>query len=316
MAYDDFDCMTDQPTEEELLEITADELLEPKPIPTSDEYFTDSVKQYMKEIGAFPVMKAEEELEVATRIMNGDPTAKNEMIERNLRLVVSVAKRYIGRGPEGQRLDFLDLISEGNGGLIKAVDKFKPAMGFKFSTYATWWIRQAITRAIADQSRTIRLPVHMTEQSYKISTAQQFLEQELNRPPTEEELAEYLHQPLKKIHQILSVPNANVSLSTPLGEDEDTNLQDTISAPAEADPAVSADKAMLKDQINEVMSVLTVREREIIKLRFGLDLPRSYTLEEIGARYNLTRERIRQIENKALSKFRKPENSRKLKDYL
>ena len=270
----------------------------------------------MKEIGAFPVMTAEEELEVATRIINGDSTAKNEMIERNLRLVVSVAKRYINRGPDGQRLDFLDLISEGNGGLIKAVDKFKPSMGFKFSTYATWWIRQAITRAIADQSRTIRLPVHMTEQSYKINTAQQALEQELNRQPTEEELAEYLHQPIKKIHQILSVPTANVSLSTPIGEDEDTSLQDTIRASSDADPAISSDKTMLKDQLNAAMAILTPREREIIKLRFGIDLPRSYTLEEIGAKYNLTRERIRQIENKALGKFRKPEHSRKLRDYL
>ena len=296
-------------------EIATDEFLENHTM-SSDEFFTDSVKQYMKEIGAFPVMTAEEELEVATRIINGDSTAKNEMIERNLRLVVSVAKRYINRGPDGQRLDFLDLISEGNGGLIKAVDKFKPSMGFKFSTYATWWIRQAITRAIADQSRTIRLPVHMTEQSYKINTAQQALEQELNRQPTEEELAEYLHQPIKKIHQILSVPTANVSLSTPIGEDEDTSLQDTIRASSDADPAISSDKTMLKDQLNAAMAILTPREREIIKLRFGIDLPRSYTLEEIGAKYNLTRERIRQIENKALGKFRKPEHSRKLRDYL
>ena len=316
MVYDNFGNMADQPNEEELLEIAADEFLESNTATPSDDFFTDSVKQYMKEIGAFPVMTVEEELEVATRIVNGDEDAKNEMIERNLRLVVSVAKRYINRGPEGQRLDFLDLISEGNGGLIKAVDKFKPSMGFKFSTYATWWIRQAITRAIADQSRTIRLPVHMTEQSYKINTAQQALEQQLNRQPTEEELAEFLHQPVKKIHQILSVPTANVSLSTPIGEDEDTSLQDTIRASSDADPAISSDKTMLKAQLNEVMSILTAREREIIKLRFGIDLPRSYTLEEIGAKYNLTRERIRQIENKALGKFRKPEHSRKLKDYL
>ena len=316
MVYDDFGNIVDQPKEEELLEIAADEFLENNTATSSDDFFTDSVKQYMKEIGAFPVMTVEEEMEVATRIVNGDEDAKNEMIERNLRLVVSVAKRYINRGPEGQRLDFLDLISEGNGGLIKAVDKFKPSMGFKFSTYATWWIRQAITRAIADQSRTIRLPVHMTEQSYKINTAQQALEQQLNRQPTEEELAEFLHQPVKKIHQILSVPTANVSLSTPIGEDEDTSLQDTIRASSDADPAISSDKTMLKAQLNEAMSILTAREREIIKLRFGIDLPRSYTLEEIGAKYNLTRERIRQIENKALGKFRKPEHSRKLKDYL
>ncbi len=304
-----------QPTEEELLEIATDEFLESNTT-EPETFLTDSVKQYMKEIGQFPVMEPEEELVVATRLIEGDTTAKNEMIERNLRLVVSVAKKYVGRSPDGQGLDFLDLISEGNGGLIKAVDKFQPSMGFKFSTYATWWIRQAITRAIADQSRTIRLPVHMTEQNYKINKARQALEQVLGRDPTEDEIAEYMHQPVKKIHQILSVPTANVSLSTPIGEDEDTSLQDTIRASADADPAVSSDKTMLKAQLEEAMDKLTQREREILKLRFGVDERKSYTLEEIGLRYNLTRERIRQIENKALGKLRKPDVSRKLKDYL
>lgn len=304
-----------QPTEEELLEIATDEFLESNTT-EPDTFLTDSVKQYMKEIGQFPVMEPEEELVVATRLIEGDVTAKDEMIERNLRLVVSVAKKYVGRSPDGQGLDFLDLISEGNGGLIKAVDKFQPSMGFKFSTYATWWIRQAITRAIADQSRTIRLPVHMTEQNYKINKARQALEQVLGRDPTEDEIAEYMHQPVKKIHQILSVPTANVSLSTPIGEDEDTSLQDTIRASADADPAVSSDKTMLKAQLEEAMDRLTQREREILKLRFGIDERKSYTLEEIGLRYNLTRERIRQIENKALGKLRKPDVSRKLKDYL
>ena len=304
-----------QPTEEELLEIATDEFLESNTT-EPDTFLTDSVKQYMKEIGQFPVMEPEEELVVATRLIEGDATAKDEMIERNLRLVVSVAKKYVGRSPDGQGLDFLDLISEGNGGLIKAVDKFQPSMGFKFSTYATWWIRQAITRAIADQSRTIRLPVHMTEQNYKINKARQALEQVLGRDPTEDEIAEYMHQPVKKIHQILSVPTANVSLSTPIGEDEDTSLQDTIRASADADPAVSSDKTMLKAQLEEAMDRLTQREREILKLRFGIDERKSYTLEEIGLRYNLTRERIRQIENKALGKLRKPDVSRKLKDYL
>ena len=304
-----------QPTEEELLEIATDEFLESNTT-EPDTFLTDSVKQYMKEIGQFPVMEPEEEMVVATRLIEGDVTAKDEMIERNLRLVVSVAKKYVGRSPDGQGLDFLDLISEGNGGLIKAVDKFQPSMGFKFSTYATWWIRQAITRAIADQSRTIRLPVHMTEQNYKINKARQALEQVLGRDPTEDEIAEYMHQPVKKIHQILSVPTANVSLSTPIGEDEDTSLQDTIRASADADPAVSSDKTMLKAQLEEAMDRLTQREREILKLRFGIDERKSYTLEEIGLRYNLTRERIRQIENKALGKLRKPDVSRKLKDYL
>ena len=304
-----------QPTEEELLEIATDEFLESNTT-GPDTFLTDSVKQYMKEIGQFPVMEPEEELVVATRLIEGDVTAKDEMIERNLRLVVSVAKKYVGRSPDGQGLDFLDLISEGNGGLIKAVDKFQPSMGFKFSTYATWWIRQAITRAIADQSRTIRLPVHMTEQNYKINKARQALEQVLGRDPTEDEIAEYMHQPVKKIHQILSVPTANVSLSTPIGEDEDTSLQDTIRASADADPAVSSDKTMLKAQLEEAMDRLTQREWEILKLRFGIDERKSYTLEEIGLRYNLTRERIRQIENKALGKLRKPDVSRKLKDYL
>ena len=304
-----------QPTEEELLEIATDEFLESNTT-EPDTFLTDSVKQYMKEIGQFPVMEPEEELVVATRLIEGDATAKDEMIERNLRLVVSVAKKYVGRSPDGQGLDFLDLISEGNGGLIKAVDKFQPSMGFKFSTYATWWIRQAITRAIADQSRTIRLPVHMTEQNYKINKARQALEQVLGRDPTEDEIAEYMHQPVKKIHQILSVPTANVSLSTPIGEDEDTSLQDTIRASADADPAVSSDKTMLKAQLEEAMDRLTQREREILKLRFGIDERKSYTLEEIGLRYNLTRERIRQIENKDLGKLRKPDVSRKLKDYL
>ena len=239
-----------QPTEEELLEIATDEFLESNTT-EPDTFLTDSVKQYMKEIGQFPVMEPEEEMVVATRLIEGDVTAKDEMIERNLRLVVSVAKKYVGRSPDGQGLDFLDLISEGNGGLIKAVDKFQPSMGFKFSTYATWWIRQAITRAIADQSRTIRLPVHMTEQNYKINKARQALEQVLGRDPTEDEIAEYMHQPVKKIHQILSVPTANVSLSTPIGEDEDTSLQDTIKASADADPAVSSDKTMLKAQLEE-----------------------------------------------------------------
>ena len=313
MDYNCFEGNLDQPTEEELLEIAADEILEQD---RSQALLPDSVKMYMKEIGQFPIMDPEEELVVATRIIEGDPTAKNEMIERNLRLVVSVAKKYIGRGTDGQGLDFLDLISEGNGGLMKAVEKFQPSMGFKFSTYATWWIRQAITRAIADQSRTIRLPVHITEQNYKINKAQQKLGQILGRDPTEEELAEHLRQPVAKIHQVLSVPTANVSLSTPIGEDEDTSLQDTISAPSEADPAVSSDMTMLKEQLELAMDRLTPREKEIIKLRFGIDERKSYTLEEIGLKYHLTRERIRQIENKALLKLRKPEVSRKLKDYL
>ena len=277
---------------------------------------TDPIDLYFKEIKNIKVYTPEQEKQIAQKVKQWDEKAKEEFISSNLKLVVSVAKKYVGRSPDGQGLDFLDLISEGNGGLIKAVDKFQPSMGFKFSTYATWWIRQAITRAIADQSRTIRLPVHMTEQNYKINKARQALEQVLGRDPTEDEIAEYMHQPVKKIHQILSVPTANVSLSTPIGEDEDTSLQDTIRASADADPAVSSDKTMLKAQLEEAMDRLTQREREILKLRFGIDERKSYTLEEIGLRYNLTRERIRQIENKALGKLRKPDVSRKLKDYL
>lgn len=313
---DCFDPMEEnQPTIEELMEIENGDPLYLE-YPDNNSPTIDPVRQYMKDISRFPIMTAEEELEVAIRIFNGDEDAKTEMIERNSRLVVSIAKRYINRDHDSQSLEFLDLISEGNTGLIKAVDKFDYRKGFKFSTYATWWIRQAITRAIADQSRTIRLPVHMTEQSYKINKIQQKLGQMLGRDPTEEEIAEYMHQPVKNIHKVLSVPTANISLTTPVGEDKETSLQDLLSAEPDADPSVSTETVMLQNQIMEAIHKLTPRELEIIQLRFGINQPRSYTLEEVGARYNLTRERIRQIENKALSKLRSPEISRKLKDYL
>ena len=271
----------------------------------------DPVKVYLKEIGRVPLLSAEEEVELAIRMSEGDVAAKKRLSEANLRLVVSIAKRYVGRG-----MQFLDLIQEGNLGLIKAVEKFDHTKGFKFSTYATWWIRQAITRAIADQARTIRIPVHMVETINKVKKVNSQLLHENGHEPTNEQIAEKLEMPVEKVREIMRVAQEPVSLETPLGEEEDSHLGDFI--PDEDAPAPSdmASHTMLKEQLAEVLSTLTPREEKVLRLRFGLEDGRSRTLEEVGKEFNVTRERIRQIEAKALRKLRHPSRSKKLKDFL
>ena len=271
----------------------------------------DPVKVYLKEIGRVPLLSAEEEVELAIRMSQGDVAAKKRLSEANLRLVVSIAKRYVGRG-----MQFLDLIQEGNLGLIKAVEKFDHTKGFKFSTYATWWIRQAITRAIADQARTIRIPVHMVETINKVKKVNSQLLHENGHEPTNEQIAEKLEMPVEKVREIMRVAQEPVSLETPIGEEEDSHLGDFI--PDEDAPAPSdvASLTMLKEQLNEVLATLTSREAKVLRLRFGLEDGRSRTLEEVGKEFNVTRERIRQIEAKALRKLRHPSRSKKLKDFL
>ena len=271
----------------------------------------DPVKVYLKEIGRVPLLSAEEEVELAIRMSEGDVAAKKRLSEANLRLVVSIAKRYVGRG-----MQFLDLIQEGNLGLIKAVEKFDHTKGFKFSTYATWWIRQAITRAIADQARTIRIPVHMVETINKVKKVNSQLLHENGHEPTNEQIAEKLEMPVEKVREIMRVAQEPVSLETPIGEEEDSHLGDFI--PDEDAPAPSdvASHTMLKEQLAEVLSTLTPREEKVLRLRFGLEDGRSRTLEEVGKEFNVTRERIRQIEAKALRKLRHPSRSKKLKDFL
>ena len=271
----------------------------------------DPVKVYLKEIGRVPLLSAEEEVELAIRMSEGDVAAKERLSEANLRLVVSIAKRYVGRG-----MQFLDLIQEGNLGLIKAVEKFDHTKGFKFSTYATWWIRQAITRAIADQARTIRIPVHMVETINKVKKVNSQLLHENGHEPTNEQIAEKLEMPVEKVREIMRVAQEPVSLETPIGEEEDSHLGDFI--PDEDAPAPSdvASHTMLKEQLAEVLSTLTPREEKVLRLRFGLEDGRSRTLEEVGKEFNVTRERIRQIEAKALRKLRHPSRSKKLKDFL
>ena len=271
----------------------------------------DPVKVYLKEIGRVPLLSAEEEAELAIRMSEGDVAAKKRLSEANLRLVVSIAKRYVGRG-----MQFLDLIQEGNLGLIKAVEKFDHTKGFKFSTYATWWIRQAITRAIADQARTIRIPVHMVETINKVKKVNSQLLHENGHEPTNEQIAEKLEMPVEKVREIMRVAQEPVSLETPIGEEEDSHLGDFI--PDEDAPAPSdvASHTMLKEQLAEVLSTLTPREEKVLRLRFGLEDGRSRTLEEVGKEFNVTRERIRQIEAKALRKLRHPSRSKKLKDFL
>ena len=270
----------------------------------------DPVKVYLKEIGRIPLLTAEEEIELAIRITDDDEQAKKRLAEANLRLVVSIAKRYVGRG-----MQFLDLIQEGNLGLIKAVDKFDYTKGFKFSTYATWWIRQAITRAIADQARTIRIPVHMVETINKVKKAQSQLLHLNGHEATPEEIAEYLEMPVDKVREIIRVSQEPVSLETPIGEEEDSHLGDFIPDDALA-PADAASMSLLKEQLAEVLKTLTPREEKVLKLRFGLDDGNPKTLEEVGKEFNVTRERIRQIEAKALRKLRHPSRSKKLKDFL
>ena len=271
----------------------------------------DPVRMYLKEIGKVPLLSAEEEIELAKRMAEGDEDAKKRLAEANLRLVVSIAKRYVGRG-----MLFLDLIQEGNLGLIKAVEKFDYQKGFKFSTYATWWIRQAITRAIADQARTIRIPVHMVETINKLIRVSRQLLQELGREPLPEEIAEDLDMPVERVREILKISQEPVSLETPIGEEEDSHLGDFIQDDNVPVPAEAAAATLLKEQLGEVLDTLTDREQKVLRLRFGMNDGRARTLEEVGKEFDVTRERIRQIEAKALRKLRHPSRSRKLRDYL
>ena len=292
---------TDDPLEEEKIDISLPDGIS----------IDDPVRMYLKEIGKVPLLTADEEIELARRMENGDEEAKKRLAEANLRLVVSIAKRYVGRG-----MLFLDLIQEGNLGLIKAVEKFDYRKGYKFSTYATWWIRQAITRAIADQARTIRIPVHMVETINKLIRVSRQLLQELGRDPSPDEIAEELEMPVSKVREIMKIAQEPVSLETPIGEEEDSHLGDFIEDKEMMIPADAAAYTLLKEQLLEVLDTLTDREQKVLRLRFGLDDGRSRTLEEVGKEFNVTRERIRQIEAKALRKLRHPRRSKKLRDYL
>ena len=271
----------------------------------------DPVKVYLKEIGRVPLLSSDEEVELAQRMAEGDAYAKKRLAEANLRLVVSIAKRYVGRG-----MQFLDLIQEGNLGLIKAVEKFDYTKGYKFSTYATWWIRQAITRAIADQARTIRIPVHMVETINKVIRVSRQLLQELGHDPSPEEIAAEMSMPVDKVREILKIAQEPVSLETPIGEEEDSHLGDFIPDEDASEPSEAASFTLLKEQLVDVLSTLTPREEKVLKLRFGIEDGRTRTLEEVGKEFNVTRERIRQIEAKALRKLRHPSRSKKLKDFL
>lgn len=292
--------------------IKSEDGAEPAPVENSDNIsIDDPVKVYLKEIGRVPLLSPEEEVELAIRIGEGDVNAKKRLSEANLRLVVSIAKRYLGRG-----MHFLDLIQEGNLGLIKAVEKFDYTKGFKFSTYATWWIRQAITRAIADQARTIRIPVHMVETINKVKKVSSQLLHQNGREPSADEIAEELNMPVDKVREIMRVAQEPVSLETPIGEEEDSHLGDFIPDDDAPAPADAASHTMLREQLMEVLDTLTPREEKVLRLRFGLEDGRSRTLEEVGKEFNVTRERIRQIEAKALRKLRHPSRSKKLKDFL
>ncbi len=294
---------------EDDMEITPEEL-EDLSVPDSIS-IDDPVRMYLKEIGKVDLLSSEEEAELARKMAEGDTTAKKRLAEANLRLVVSIAKRYVGRG-----MLFLDLIQEGNLGLIKAVEKFDYTKGYKFSTYATWWIRQAITRAIADQARTIRIPVHMVETINKLIRVTRQLVQELGRDPSPEEVAKELNMPLDKVAEIMKIAQEPVSLETPIGEEEDSHLGDFIQDDDAPAPSEAATFTLLKEQLSEVINTLTAREEKVLRLRFGLDDGRARTLEEVGSEFGVTRERIRQIEAKALRKLRHPSRSKKLKDYL
>lgn len=278
---------------------------------TSKLKVSDPVRMYLKEIGNVPLLSAEEEINLAVRIQGGDNIAKQELAEANLRLVVSIAKRYVGRG-----MQFLDLIQEGNMGLMKAVEKFDHTKGFKFSTYATWWIRQAITRAIADQARTIRIPVHMVETINKLVRVQRQLLQDLGREPTPEEIGAEMDLPTEKVREILKIAQEPVSLETPIGEEDDSHLGDFIEDEGAMSPEVFTSSALLREQLEDVLDTLTDREENVLRLRFGLDDGNIRTLEQVGKVFGVTRERIRQIEAKALRKLRHPSRSKQLKDFL
>ncbi len=295
---------------EEIEELSKEELVDPESL-VDNFSIDDPVRMYLKEIGKVNLLTQDEEIELAKRMAEGDEEAKKRMAEANLRLVVSIAKRYVGRG-----MLFLDLIQEGNLGLIKAVEKFNYQKGYKFSTYATWWIRQAITRAIADQARTIRIPVHMVETINKVIRVSRQLLQELGHDPTPEEIAEEMGMPVEKVRDILKIAQEPVSLETPIGEEEDSHLGDFIPDEDASEPAEAAYYTMLKEQLTEVLGTLTPREEKVLRLRFGIEDGRTRTLEEVGKEFNVTRERIRQIEAKALRKLRHPSRSKKLKDFL
>ncbi|MBP5489930.1 MAG: RNA polymerase sigma factor RpoD [Lachnospiraceae bacterium] len=301
-GFDD-DIMIDE--DEEVLPADNDELNS-----IANAMSDDPVKQYLREIGGFALLSVDEEIELATKILDGDKEAKRKLTEANLRLVVSIAKRYVGRG-----LSFLDLIQEGNLGLIKAVDKFDYTKGYKFSTYATWWIRQAITRSIADQSRTIRIPVHMSEVINKTYRVSRTLLQELGREPTENELAAALNMPVEKVREVLKISADPISMDTPIGEEDDSHLGDFIKDEQTPGPEEATSYMMLQEQIEKLLNTLTERERRVLKLRFGLIDGRQRTLEEVGKEFNVTRERIRQIEAKALRKLRHPSRAKLLKGY-
>ena len=317
------DAVIGAPLVPDIEEPAIDELLDeeedtPEDILNSGQYFDDisddSVRLHLREIGKIPLLSAEEELALAQRVVAGDKKAKDKMAEANMRLVVSIAKRYSGRG-----LDFLDLIQEGHTGLLRAVEKFDPDKGFKFSTYATWWIRQAITRAIADQARTIRIPVHMVETINKLLRTQRRMTQELNREPTIEELAKELEMEPEKVEYVIKIKQDISSLDAGVGrdgEDEDSVLGDFIEDEDSATPEESASNQLLKEQVQAVLSTLSEREQKIVKMRFGLENGKSHTLEEVGQEFAVTRERIRQIEAKALAKLRKHKDAKKLYEYL
>ena len=304
---DDFDpTLIDEEESEDLDSLTTGQYL--------DDVSDDSVRLYLREIGKIPLLSSEEEMDLARRIVEGDKKAKDKMAEANMRLVVSIAKRYSGRG-----LDFLDLIQEGNTGLLRAVEKFDPDKGFKFSTYATWWIRQAITRAIADQARTIRIPVHMVETINKLLRTQRRMTQELNREPTIEELSKELDMEPEKIEYVIKIKQDISSLDAGVGrdgEDDDSVLQDFIVDEDTVSPEDSASNQLLKEQVQEILSSLSDREQKIVRMRFGLDNGKNHTLEEVGQEFAVTRERIRQIEAKALAKLRKHKDAKKLYEYL
>ena len=304
MAADDFDKDIDFSDDEEDVDLDSIDLLEG--VGTED-----PVRMYLKEIGTVPLLTADEEMELAKRKAQGDESAKERLIEANLRLVVSIAKRYTGRG-----MSFLDLVQEGNLGLIKGVEKFDYTKGYKLSTYATWWIRQSVTRALADQARTIRVPVHMVETINKLVRVQRQLLQELGREPSPEEIAENMDIPVERVREIQKISQEPVSLETPIGEEEDSHLGDFIQDDNVPVPAEAAASTLLKEQLVEVLGTLTEREQKVLRLRFGMDDGRARTLEEVGKEFNVTRERIRQIEAKALRKLRHPSRSRKLRDYL